>query len=454
MRRPQGWVWVIVLMLAALTVVQYLALGWLLPRYAVQAIRNAFGDEVKIGAAQLRFPFTLVLRDVRLDRDWPLAGFYAKRVVVKPSWIPWRRRTVALRSVDIEQPWIRLSRKDDGTFQWPTLSVDPGVAAPRVAAPSLSDSPGSAPVAEDGWGVSVGTLNLVDGTIAFLDEGINEPFYGALDHISVVAGPLRWPRTSGAVAVAVHGEIVGHGGHAAPIYCSGWLNLVARNLETSCQLEPLALAAFEPYYYEGRTQTRLYAGTLSATSEWSAKSNELEGRIQLTIENVDFDISIGGRTLLDIKEELDTGESAILTGEVKVTGPLDDTTQWHLELVPGNAIVQRLMKPLLDRGREAIRLRLGRGRIEVGISSATEDEMSDIEEASKQVEESLEILTTTHFPEEVAAELAKQLPVPEEELPAAAEVPSASRDGKPVEPRDATETATPPPAEDPNATAR
>jgi hypothetical protein len=165
-------------------------------------------------------------------------------------------------------------------------------------------------------------------------------------------------------------------------------------MEMSCQLEPLALAAFEPYYYEGRLQARLYNGTLEATSQWVATGNELEGRVQLTIANLnEGDLSIRGRTLVDIQHQLTGGEPPTLTGEVKVTGPFDDPTQWRFELVPGNEIVQRLIQPLLERGKEFIRVKVGGGMINVGIGVATPDQMSGIEQASKQVEASLEILT-------------------------------------------------------------
>ena len=115
-----------------------------------------------------------------------------------------------------------------------------------------------------------------------------------------------------------------------------------------------------------------------------------------------------------------------------MTGPLDDPTQWSFELVPGNEVVQRLVTPLLDRGVEIIRLQVGGGTIDVGISAATEDEMSDIEEASKQVEESLGILATPSA-EEVAVTMTEEPPVSEGELPASAEASPASSEDQPAE---------------------
>ena len=439
MIRPTRW-WLcgILVIFVALTAIEYLALTWVIPRYAVHVIRHAMGEAVEIGDAQLHFPFTLVFTDVRIEQDWPVAGLYAKRVAVKPRWISWRANTVTLGSVDIEQLWVRLSRTADGKLVWPSLQRRAQEPTVRGRKAREDDRPPPASVPKSQWKVSVGGVNLVDGTIAFLDEQMNKPFYGVLDHISVAAGPVKWPPTAGPVTLAIRGEIVGHAGHGAPVYCSGWLNPIARNLEASCRLEPLALAAFEPYYYRGRVQARVYEATLNSTSQWSARNNKLDGRIQLTIENLgEGDLSVRGATLVDIKE-LAAGESPTLTGEVKVTGPLDAPSEWQLELVPGNEIVQRLVKPLLDRGREVIRLRVGGERIKVGISTATEAEMSDIEETSKQVEEALEILSAG---------------LTEAALPTVAEASPPSTEGAPAEPPGETPESSAVPAEEGSAPA-
>ncbi len=103
-RHKRIWIWLLVVLPVLLVVAfQALVLTWVIPRYAVHAIRYSLGEAVNIGDAQLKFPFTLVLHDVRVDHDWPQAGLYAKRIVLRPAWVSWRERHIYLRSVDIER---------------------------------------------------------------------------------------------------------------------------------------------------------------------------------------------------------------------------------------------------------------------------------------------------------------------------------------------------------------
>ena len=367
---------------------QQAALQWVVPRYVARAAEQWLGGAVDIGGVAWQFPNKMVLTQLHSNGGWPHAGFHVERMVLRPAWISWRRRTIWLHSVDIEQPWARISRTPQGVLLWPALSL---ARQPKAAgaAPTLSRSPGAG-----GWTLVVNTLSLADGTLEFSDDQVLPPFHGLMDHVSFVAGPLTmWPLGQ-QTNLAVRGQIVGYHGHAAPIYCSGWFHPVARALNASCQLEPIPLAAFEPYYARGATQVRVYQAMLSSTSQWAAQDNVLEGRVQLVIDNLqEGDISVRGSTLVDIRR-LAAGGPPILSGEIQVTGPLDAPTRWRFDLVPGNEMVQRLVKPLLDRGREMVQLRLGGQTIKVGIGRASETTMSGIEAASKQVEASLELLST------------------------------------------------------------
>lgn len=377
----------VILGLGTLVLVQYFALAWIAPRYAVHAIRNAVGEDIRIGSARMQFPFTLELSDVRWEGQWPKAGLLAEQMIIKPAWVSWKSKTVLLRSMEVKGGWLHLSRDSDGVVHWPSLEFTGDPEPPGTGFASH-------------WTVTVASLLINDGTLSYYDEHLRRPFSGAIEHMSLVAGSVSWPPVPSRVTLAIRGILLGHNGHSAPLYCSGWFDSTKQDVDISCQLEPLTLAAFEPYYNQGRITARMYDATLKATSQWSVRNNVLDARIQLTIDNLDeADLSMRGTTLLDI-QEIAQGEPPTLTGQIKVSGLLNDPEQWHLELIPGNEMVQRLLKPLVDRGREAIRLRLGGERIAVGISAATKAEMSEIEEANKQVEKTLELLTE-ELPQEV-----------------------------------------------------
>ena len=143
-----------------------------------------------------------------------------------------------------------------------------------------------------------------------------------------------------------------------------------------------------------------------ATSQWTSKNNELEARIQLELGNlVEGDVSIRGTTVLDV-QQLVPGELAKLTGEIKITGPLDDPSAWQREFVPGDPQVQELVQLFLERGIDVINIPVGKQTMGVDISPATIEAMSDIQAASEQVEAELEILAVPAepVPEAVPAE--------------------------------------------------
>jgi hypothetical protein len=238
------------------------------------------------------------------------------------------------------------------------------------------------------------------------------------------------------MSFAVRGELVGHSGEAAPVYCSGWVALPAKDLQASCQLEPLALAAFEPYYQQGNVKVRVYNATLKSTSQWLVDSNAFDGRVQMELGNLtEGDVSVHGRTVVDVKK-LAAGEAPRLSAELKITGPLDNPTAWRSDFVPGDTVAQQLVRPLLDRGIEMINIPLGERKISVSITPASQATMSSIEEASKQVQQDLEILATP------AAEPAAPVTAPTEGTPSA---PGESAPPSPA-PSELLLSPTPPPS--------
>ena len=169
-------------------------------------------------------------------------------------------------------------------------------------------------------------------------------------------------------------------------------------------------------------KVRPYEAALKATGQWTAKSNELNGRTRLELEQLsEGDLSIRGSTVLDIKKLIAGGEPR-LSGELTFTGPLDRSDEWQVSFVPGDARVQGLLRPLLNRGIGMVRVPFWGRKVAVNIGPATEAMMTLIEAASKEIEEALEILAvplpeTTKAPAEPPAEvpagLAPASPEPE-----------------------------------------
>ena len=396
MKRPRAWWWWILVIGWVLCIGQYVALMWLAPRYVMRVVERVAGGKLFVGGARLSFPLTTVLTDLRLTTQTPEVALHIQRLVVKPRWVSVSSRTVWVDAIEIDRPLLRLTRTSTGAIRWPSLP-DELIPTPQ---PGASEGPSNG---FSSWRLEITALKVIDGVVEFIDEKPTMPFHGIIDHASLVIGPVATPLDrsnpssvspgleAAGMSFAMRGELVGYGGGGAPLYCSGWFDQASNDLQASCRVEPLVLSAFEPYYH-GPSELRVYTTTLTLTSQWWARSNEFHGRIQLELNQLsEGDLSIRGRTIVDVKH-LTGGREPRLSGEVRLTGPLNAPSQWHAEFLPGDELVQHLVQRLLDRGVEVIRLPLWGNRMSISLTPASKATMTDIEVASKEVQEALEIL--------------------------------------------------------------
>ena len=389
MKRPGRLTTRALLIVLALIAGQYLALAWLVPHPVMRAVERAAGGRLLIGRARLRFPFTTTLAALRLVNNTEAFALSAQRVTITPRWVWFPSKTLWLKSLEVERPLIRVTRTQAGALLWPSLQPAE-VDVPAVSSALLAS-----------WTIHVDSISVVDASIELIDETVAPPFHGLVDHLSIELGPLtisrgdlRAPHPSArhvGLSFAGRGQVVGYQGQGAPLYCSGWLDPWVNDLQASCQLAPIALAAFEPYYY-GPSEVRVYAATLKATTQLSAKANQFTGRIQLELNDLaEGDLSVRGRTIVDVKR-LTAGQEPRLSGEMYLAGALDNPGGWHVEFLPGDERVQHLVTRLLDRGVEIIRLALWGYYVRLSLTPSTQTAMMDIETASREVEEALEIL--------------------------------------------------------------
>jgi hypothetical protein len=359
---------------------QFFVLAWLAPRYVVRMVESAVGGTLQIRHARLSFPLAMEFTGVSSANRSTQSFLVMPRVVIKPRWLSVTSRTVKLDQVIVERPLLRVMRSAAGEMVWPPLATQSPL------------EPTAAP--QPFWRVQIRSLVIDDGAIEFLDQQIAPAFRGVLHHLSVDLGPLTLPGGGPQTSFAVRGEFVGHSGEAAPLYCSGWAVLTENDFQASCQLQSLALSAFEPYYQQGNVQLRVYSATLKSTSQWLVDANAFEGRVQMELGNLkEGDLSIHGRTVVDVKK-LAAGEAPRMTAELKIAGPLNQPEAWRSEFVPGDTAAQQLVRPLLERGIEMITIPFGGQKIKVSLTLASPSTMTGIEEASKQVEQELEILAT------------------------------------------------------------
>lgn len=377
MKRPVSWpLWVLVLLVLALGA-EHALFSWIAPRYVLYLFRAATDGSVAIQSAHLEFPFTTALNQLRWVGNSDEAALTAERMLIRPRWVSFRRREIWLRSVTFEDAFLRLTRRPDGTMALPVVQVSP----PHGVVPG---TPGAA-----AWTVHVETVKIESGIFEIQDARISRPFHGTIQHIAFVMGPFTMPRADAQTSFALRALAVGDAGHSAPFYCSGGFNAYAKDLQAACRLEPLPLAAFDPYYPSGRIKVRVYDATVSSTSLWQAHANALQGNIQLKMQNLsEGDLSVMGRTILNVPAV--TGGQEV-SGAVALTGPLDSPGQWEAHFVPGDQRVEQLLEPLLEHGIQFIRVPF----VAVNITQpATQDAATEIQKDSQRVEKDLEILAT------------------------------------------------------------
>ncbi len=420
MKRPQRWIHWLILICFFLTTAEYAALTWFVPRHVVRAIQDMLGGELAISDVRFAVPLTTQHLGLRLASNSPEAALSIQRVIVRPRWISLPRRTVWIRSLEIERPLLRVTRPHDGAVRWPhTLPAAKGAPAGR----SVVRLPGF--LAEmSGWHIHIDSVKVVDGILEFIDQTPSTPFHGLVDHVAFDAGPASIPFSGSLMSFAAQAELVSDRAHAAPVYCSGWFDLASKDLQLSWDLEPLPLFAFEPYFH-GRLEVRVYDATLRSTSQWVSKANALQARVQIQVEHLnEGDISVHGRAIIDMKQ-LAKGEEPRLKGEITLQGSLDDPSRWHADFIPDNGLLQRLMERLMERSIKALKiyplgLRLALNLMPPGAVVAREAETAD-----KEIQEAIEIMAGP-APEAAPAPVpAPPVPAPPESAPAATAPPAS-----------------------------
>lgn len=369
-----------------LLLAQYALLTWGAPRYAIRAIERLLGDQVTIDEIRVSLPWTVWLSGVRYRGNAADAAVTIPRIIIHPRRFWFWPPTISIKTVEVERPLVRITRTAEGTLRWPAPAATQGGPGFHGAARARSRR-----LMHDS--LQIDALKIIDGAVEFIDAQPPAGFHAVLDHLTVNVGPLATPgRDDDQVSFAVRGLIGGGSEHRAPMYCSGWVAPDVRDLQISCQLEPLRLALFDPYFQQSHKAIRVYGATVASTSQWVAKANQLEARVHLELDRLDEgDISVHGRNIIDIKKLAPNGERR-LTAEMTFGGPLDQPAWWRGDFLPGNEPTQRLVTQLLEHNIKVVEVPVGVQYVALSLAPATEEEMQHIEAVSKSMTEALEIL--------------------------------------------------------------
>lgn len=427
MKRPRYWLRNLFVIGLFLVIGEYIVLTYVAPHHLIRAARSVLGADLIVDEAHLSPLLTTTLTGLASRTNTPAAAVSVQQVILRPRGVSTSLKTVRVHTLEFEQPVLRFTWTREGTVEWPSL-LQQMMRSPLAS----QDASSAVSAAASPWQVRIDSIKVVDGIVEFIDEKPWKAFHGAFDHISFILGPVRFPSGESHVSFAVRGRAVGFGGHSAPLYCSGWLDMTEKALEASCQLEPLALAAFQPYY-QGPPEIRVYGTTLKSTSQWIARANTLNARLQLELGNLqEGDISVRGRAILDVKQ-LTRGQEPRLRGEVTLTGPLDDSSQWRAEFIAGDEGIQQVVGRLLERGIQIVNIPFLGRKLGVSIGTTDADLMRRFDEVGKEISEALEILVMPSPEEVLAPSLIIPPTTPIEATTPPVEVPAAEEQAIPLE---------------------
>ncbi len=188
MKRPRTWLRWLLACCTLLLVAEYSILTWLAPRYLLERLRRAVGGELIIDRARLSFPLTTRLSGIRFAHNTPDFALTIHHAIIKPRLFSVPARTIELESLDLERPFLRVTRTNAGTLLWPSLT-----ATPLSHATFRQQLQAWMPL----WTIYVKSVKVTDGILEYVDEAPAIPFHIVFEHLSLVAGPI---------AVPVHGQ--------------------------------------------------------------------------------------------------------------------------------------------------------------------------------------------------------------------------------------------------------
>ena len=248
------------------------------PQGEVKEIRVSLTGVEVIGI-RIRAPLAPENTDKR--NLWPAEDqLRAERILITPSIMDLLTARVVVESIRIEGAYIAMLRARDGRMRvLPSLLENP---APPDATDKVSkkEAGGTPPV-------SIGKVELVDGTIEFFDATIRQPVHKIrLEQINATIGKLQLPDLKGQSQINLVGVIKGVR-HDGKISISGTAELATRESGISTRLRGVDLVALQPYLIKA-TESGVKKGTLGFELKSTVQKGKLHAPGSLTISDLEL----------------------------------------------------------------------------------------------------------------------------------------------------------------------
>lgn len=213
------------------------------------------------------------------DKAWPAEDeLRAERVKIVPSMLDLLSARVVVRSIRVEGAYISMLRAKDGRMRvLPDLLEDKKTGAEAAASTGKKDS----------TAISIGRVELVNGTIEFFDATIRQPpFKLRLEQINASIGKLQLPELKGESPIKVDGIVKGIR-QDGRVSITGSIELASKESGLTTRLRGVDLIALQPYLIKA-SETGIKKGVLDLELNSSVRKGLLHAPGTLTLSDLEL----------------------------------------------------------------------------------------------------------------------------------------------------------------------
>lgn len=274
-------------LIIATTVVALLIAGFFAFQFAVRSLKGrvaqALGPqgevkEIRVGLTGIELIGLRIRAPHSADQPWPAEDeLRAERIKIVPAILDLLSARVVLRSIRVEGAYISMLRATDGRMR-----VLPDLLETRTGS-EASGSTGK----KDATAISIGKVELVNGTIEFFDATVRQPpFKLRLEQINASIGKLQLPELKGESSIKLDGIVKGVR-HDGGVSISGSIELASKESGLSTSLRGVDLVALQPYLIKA-AETGIKKGTLDFELNSSVRKGLLHAPGTLTLSDLEL----------------------------------------------------------------------------------------------------------------------------------------------------------------------
>ena len=274
-------------LIIASSLIVLLVAGFFAFQFAVRSIKGqvekALGPlgevkEIRVGLTGIELIGLRIRAPHSAAQPWPAEdALRAERIKIVPAILDLLSARVVLRSIRVEGAYISMLRATDGRMR---------VLPDLLENSKDSEAPGSSGK-KDGTAISIGKVELVNGSIEFFDATIRQPsFKLRLEQINASIGKLQLPELKGQSAIKVDGIVKGVR-QDGTVSISGSIELASKESGLSTSLRGVDLVALQPYLIKA-AETRIKKGALDFDLNSSVRKGLLHAPGTLTLSDLEL----------------------------------------------------------------------------------------------------------------------------------------------------------------------